>query len=108
VPVFAAVDRLGTAGAATACTQLTDDNSVFIAIGFFQQVGTQCYVQTHAAPILGYSLTAQQPAAAKAPWFNYQISDSELIPKELAIFKREGAFKGKKIGSSARPRMTMR
>jgi ABC-type branched-subunit amino acid transport system substrate-binding protein len=98
VPVFAAVDPLGTAGAATACTKLTEDDKVFVTIGFFQQVDTACYVQTHDTPIIGASLTAAQSAAAQAPWFNYAISSNDLIPKEMAIFKQEGAFKGKKVG----------
>src|SRR6516162_2269545 len=88
VPTFAAVNPLGTAGAATACSQLTQDDKVFLAMGFFQQVDTACYVQTHDTPIIGASLTAAQSAAARAPWFNNQISDSDLIPKEMAIFKQ--------------------
>jgi ABC-type branched-subunit amino acid transport system substrate-binding protein len=97
-PVFAAVDPLGTSGAATACTQLTEDDKVFAVLGFFQQVDTACYLDTHSTPIVGYSLTAQESAAAKAAWYNSQISDSDLIPKEMAIFKEEGAFTGKKVG----------
>jgi hypothetical protein len=98
VPVYAPVDPLGTAGAATACTHLTEDEKVFVAVGFFQQVDTACYVQTHNTPIIGASLTAAQAAAARAPWFNTLISDSELVPKEMAIFQHEGVFKGKKVG----------
>ncbi len=97
-PVFAAVDPLGTAGAATACTQLTEDDKVFAVLGFFQTPDVACYLETHTTPIVGVSLTAQQSAAAKAPWFNDQISDSDLIPKEMAIFKQEGVFTGKKVG----------
>jgi hypothetical protein len=103
VPVFAAVDPLGTAGAATACTQLTEDDKVFAVVGFFQQVDTSCYVQTHDTPIVGASLTAAQSAAAKAPWYNYQIADTELVPKEMALFKQEGAFSGKKVGVVSTP-----
>jgi hypothetical protein len=98
VPVYAPVDPLGTAGAATACTHLTEDEKVFVAVGFFQQVDTACYVQTHNTPIIGASLTSAQAAAARAPWFNTLISDSELVPKEMAIFQHEGVFKGKKVG----------
>ena len=92
VPVFAAVDPQGTAGAATACTQLTQDDKVFVAIGFFQQVDTACYVQTHDTPIIGASLTAPQSTAAQAPSFNYAISSNDLIPKEMAIFKQKTAY----------------
>jgi len=98
VPVFAGVNPLGTAGAATACTQLTEDDKVFAVLGFFQQPDTACYVQTHGVPIIGQSLTAQQAAQAKAPWFNDLISPSDLVPKEMATFAQEGVFKGKKVG----------
>jgi ABC-type branched-subunit amino acid transport system substrate-binding protein len=98
VPVFAPVDPLGTAGAATACTQLTEDDNVFAVMGFFQAADVACYVQTHSVPIIGASLTAAQSAQAKAPWFNNIISDSDLVPREMAIFQHEGAFTGKKIG----------
>ncbi len=97
-PVFAAVDPLGTAGAATACTQLTEDAKAFAVLGFFQAVDTACYVNTHDVPIVGASLSGTQAAQATAPWFNNLISDSDLVPKEMAIFKQEGVFAGKKIG----------
>ena len=98
MPVFAPVDPLGTAGAATACTKLTEDDNVFAVLGFFQAADVACYLTTHDVPIIGASLTAAQSAQAKAPWFNNIISDSDLIPKEMAIFKQEGAFAGKKVG----------
>ncbi|MGO9854344.1 MAG: ABC transporter substrate-binding protein [Acidimicrobiales bacterium] len=98
VPVFAAVDPLGTAGAAAACSQLTEDDKVFAVLGFFQAADTACYLDTHATPIIGASLTSAESAAAKAPWFNNLISDSDLVPKEMAIFQQEGAFTGKKVG----------
>jgi ABC-type branched-subunit amino acid transport system substrate-binding protein len=104
VPVFAAVDPLGTAGAATACTQLTEDDKVFAVLGFFQAADGACYLDTHDTPIIGLSLSSAAAAQAKAPWFNSLISDSDLVPKEMAIFKQQGAFTGKKIavvGTSA-------
>jgi hypothetical protein len=52
----------------------------------------------HDTPIIGASLTTAQSAQAKTPWFNNIISDSELVPKEMAIFKQEGAFAGRKVG----------
>ena len=98
VPVYAPVNPLGTAPAATACTHLTEDVKVFAVLGFFQPADTGCYVQTHDTPIIGASLTSAQAAQAKAPWFGTVISDSDLIPKEMAIFKQEGAFAGQKLG----------
>ncbi len=98
VPVYATVNPLGTAGAATACTQLTEDDKVFAVVGFFQAPDTACYVQTHNVPIVGASLSAAQAAQAKAPWFNDLISDSDLVPKEMATFAKQGVFTGKKVG----------
>jgi hypothetical protein len=97
VPSFAAVDPLGTAGAATSCTKLTEDDRVFAVLGFFQQPDTACYLQTHSVPIIGASLSAAQAAQVKAPWYNPIISDSDLIPTEMAVFKQEGVFSGKKV-----------
>jgi hypothetical protein len=101
VPVYASVDPLGTAGAATACTQLTEDDNVFAVVGFFQAADTNCYVNTHDTPIIGASLTAQQAVSAKAPWYNYFISDSDQIPKEMSYFKQQGVFTGQKVGVTA-------
>jgi hypothetical protein len=97
VASYSAVNPLGTAGAATTCTQLTEDDKVFAVLGFFQQPDTACYLTTHAVPIIGASLTAQQSASAKAPWYNPVISDSNLVPKEMAYFKQHGVFSGKKV-----------
>jgi hypothetical protein len=36
-----------------------------------------------------------------APWYNYFISDSDLIPREMSYFKQQGIFKGHKIGVTA-------
>jgi ABC-type branched-subunit amino acid transport system substrate-binding protein len=97
VPVFAAVNPLGTAPAATACTELTEDDRVFAVMGFFQTPDTACYVQTHDTPLVGASLTGDAASRARAPWFNFQLSDNDLIPKEMSLFKREGIFAGKKV-----------
>jgi ABC-type branched-subunit amino acid transport system substrate-binding protein len=97
VPVFAAVNPLGTAAAATVCTKLTEDDKVFAVLGFFQQPDSACYVQTHNVPIIGASLTTEQSKQARAPWYNNLISDSDLVPKEMAVFKQEGVFKNKKV-----------
>ena len=37
-------------------------------------------------------------AQAKAPWFNNLISDSDLVPEEMATFAKQGVFTGKKDG----------
>ncbi len=97
VPVFAAINPLGTAPAATACTELTEDDRVFVVMGFFQTPDPACYVQTHDTALIGASLTGAQASQARAPWFNFELSDSDLIPKEVSVFKHEGVFAGKKV-----------
>ncbi len=97
VPVFAAIDPLGTAPAATACTELTEDDKVFAVMGFFQTPDTACYVQTHHTALVGASLTDAPAPQSQAPWFNFQLSDSDLISKEMSVFKQEGVFVGKKV-----------
>ena len=92
------VNPIGTAPAAAVCTQLTEDDHAFIVLGFFQAADTACYVTQHATPIIGASLTAAATAAAKAPAYNTQLSDTDLIPKEMAAFKSEGIFAGKRVG----------
>jgi Periplasmic binding protein len=98
VPVYVQVDPIGTAPAAAACTQLTEDDHVFMALGFFQAADTACYVTGHDTPIIGESLSAMAAAAAVAPWYNPELSDTDLIPKEMAAFQGDGAFAGKKVG----------
>jgi hypothetical protein len=97
VPYFAPVNVIGTAPAAAACAQLTEDDKVFAVIGFFQAADTSCYVSTHDVPIVGASLTAAHEKGAKAPWFNNLLSDDHLIPKELKVFNEQGIFTGHKV-----------
>ena len=97
VPVFAAIDPLGTASAATSCTQLTEDDRVFAVVGWFQVSDTACYLTDHDTSIIGLSLSSAAAMQAKAPWFNSGISDSDQIPKEMTTFKQEGVFAGKKV-----------
>jgi ABC-type branched-subunit amino acid transport system substrate-binding protein len=97
VPYFAPVNVIGTAPAATACTQLTEDDHVLVAVGFFQAPDTACYLKTHDTPIIGASLDASQEVPGEAPWFNNLLSNDHLVPKELQIFNNQGIFGGHKV-----------
>ncbi len=98
VAIYEPVDPIGTAPAAAVCTTLTEDDHVFITMGFFQAADTACYVSAHDTPIVGASLTSAAAAAAQAPWYNTSLSDTDLIPKEMSAFDSEGVFTGKKVG----------
>jgi ABC-type branched-subunit amino acid transport system substrate-binding protein len=96
VPYFAPINPIGTDPAAVACTQLTEDNKVFVAMGFFQHDDPLCYVSTHDTPVLGVGLTAAQQAQAKAPWFS-GLTPEHTVPKVLAAAAERGAFSGQKV-----------
>ncbi len=75
------------------CTQLTEDDKVFIAIA---PVFPDCYQQDHDTPVIMGSLPGALPASA-APDFALIPPDANFDPLQLAAFKKEGAFKGKKV-----------
>jgi hypothetical protein len=92
-PFLVAVNPTGTAAAASACTQLVEDDHVFVAISPEQ---VNCYVNTYHIPaIQGLMQTSAKNAAAnftlEPP---YQVYD----PVQLAYFNKGGALKGKKVG----------
>jgi hypothetical protein len=93
VPYIVAVNPVGTAPAATACTQLTEDDSVFAVIGPLQPT---CYLE-HNTPVVasiypaGKSLTAAQDFTTTPPANAYDAL-------QLGVFKKQGLFRNKKVG----------
>lgn len=71
--VYAPVE-LGVDGAEdAACTQLTEDNEVFVAINASGGDAVLCYIDTHETATIGGQQTAERRAAAKAPWFAAEV-----------------------------------
>lgn len=102
VPFFAPVNPIGTAPAAEACTKLTEDDKVFVVLGFFNGSDPLCYLVTHGVniiggPATGASLTPAQQQQKKGTWFSYSLSENHLIPKELDVFDRQNVFSGHKV-----------
>jgi Periplasmic binding protein len=97
VPYFAEVNPSLASSSAAACTQLTEDDKVFAAVGYFRLDDPLCYVHTHDTPIVGDSLTDVQQKQAKAPWFNTTLTSTHLIPKALAAWQTQGLFTGHKV-----------
>ena len=81
------------ADATSSCTQLTEDDKVFISIS---PVFPDCYQQDHDTPVIAGSLPGALPASA-APDFALIPPDANFDPLQLAAFKKAGAFKGKKV-----------
>ena len=94
VPVFAAIDPLGTAPAQEACLKLTEDEKVFAAMSFFNADAPLCFVDSHGTPLLGGQTTSTNLAHAKAPWATLE-SGAELGPRQIDALVKAGALKGK-------------
>jgi hypothetical protein len=93
VPYLLAVSPVGTAPAATACTQLDADDKVFVAIGPFEP---SCFLQQGVPTIAGSY--QEGPASGIAPNFTLTPPQVAYDPVQLKLFAHQGVFKGKKVG----------
>ena len=98
VPYIIGVNPVGNAPSETTCTQLTQDDKVFVSIS---PVVPGCYLLAHV-PTINASYPGTVPAGA-AQNFSLTPPDNAYDPAQLAIFKKMGAFKGKKVGLYAEP-----
>ncbi len=92
VPYIVAVNPTGTAPAATACTQLTQDDDVFVAIS---PLMATCYLQDNV-PVVGAVLPSGNGSGV-AQDFTPTPPDNAYDPLELSVFKNQGLFKDKKV-----------
>jgi Periplasmic binding protein len=93
VPYLLAVSPVGTAPAATACTQLAADDKVFVAIAPFEP---SCFLQVGVPTIAGSYQSG--PASGTAPNFTLTPPQVSYDPVQLKVFVHAGVFKGKKVG----------
>jgi hypothetical protein len=93
VPVFAAVNPTGTAAAATACTQLTEDTPTFVEIS---PLSPECYLE-HRTPTINSTVT-QSVSAGAAQNFTLTPPATAYDPIQLEILDKQGVFKNKKVG----------
>jgi hypothetical protein len=94
MPYFTLANPAVTSSGTTACTQLTEDDHVFVSMA---PVYPDCYQVTHDTPVITGALPSAIPASA-APDFNLTPPGAAYDSVELAAFKNQGAFKGKKVG----------
>lgn len=87
--------ELGVDGAEdAACTQLTEDNEVFLVITAVGGDNALCYVDTHETALIGGQQTTERRAAAKAPWFSAEVGgDAEA--DAVRAFVDNGDLAGK-------------
>lgn len=92
VPYIVAVNPTGTAPAATACTQLTEDDTVFVAVAPLQAT---CYLQ-NGTPVIA-SIYAPGTVTGLAQDFTLTPPPAAYDPLQLEVFAKQGVFKHKKV-----------
>jgi hypothetical protein len=70
-PVYAPIDPTSPAPAEAKCVQLTEDEDVFVVIGFFLADAVVCPLTTHATAVVGGEMTPERLAGAEAPWVTW-------------------------------------
>ena len=91
VPYLVAMNPTGTTAAASACTQLTEDDDIFVAIAPLMPT---CYA--HNVPVVGAVLPSANGSGV-AQDFTATPPDNAYDPLELSVFDKQGVFKGKKV-----------
>src|SRR6516225_5395854 len=92
VPYLVAVNPTGTAPAATACTQLTQDDTVFVAVA---PLSATCYLQ-HNTPVVA-SIYASGPSSTLAQDFTTTPPNDAYDALSLGVYKKQGVFTHKKV-----------
>ncbi len=77
-----------------ACTKLTQDEKVFVAVGFFLADNVLCYVNTNATATIGGAQTVARLAQAKAPWFSTDAGENLEI-NVVKTLAKQGKLNGK-------------
>lgn len=94
VPYLVAVNPVGTGPAITACTQLAEDDDVFVALAPQQP---DCFLQQHHVPTISGSFQNVQ-SSGDAPNFTLEPPLAAYDPRQLSVLAHRGVFKGKKVG----------
>ncbi len=94
VPYLVAVNPVGTGPAITACTQLAEDDAVFVAIAPQQ---ADCFLQQHHVPTISGSFQDVE-SPGEVPNFTLVPPAAAYDPVQLTVLAHRGLFKGKKVG----------
>ncbi len=82
------------ASVTASCSQLTEDDKIFIALS---PVYPDCFQQDHNTLVIAGSLPGSLPANV-APDFSLSPPDAAFDAPMFAALAKKGAFKGKKVG----------
>ena len=85
-PVFAPIDPTNPAPAEEKCVQLTEDEDVFMVIGFFLNEAVLCPVSLHATAVVGGGMNVETAGQAEAPWLTWtpDTDQPETVTRALA------------------------
>ena len=92
--VFAPIDPTSPTPADQACVRLTEDEDVFMIIGFFLADSVICPVATHQTAVAGGEMTPERLQQAAAPWLTWN-PDTDLPTTAVKAFGDKNLLKGK-------------
>ncbi len=93
IPYLIAVDPTSPVPAATACTELTENDKIFVAIG---PLMPDCYL-SHDVPTVA-AILSDAASFGKVPNFGLTPPADAYDPLQFGVFAKLGVFKGKKVG----------
>jgi hypothetical protein len=93
-PVYAPISPIQPASAEEACVRLTEDEDVFVMVGYFQDDTVLCPVSDHETAVIGGNVTEARNDEAKAPWFTVEPGEDEEIDV-VKVMAEEGDLDGK-------------
>jgi ABC-type branched-subunit amino acid transport system substrate-binding protein len=92
-PVFAPIDPTNPAPAEEKCVQLTEDEDVFVVVGFFLADAVTCVNGTHATAVVGGEMTTDRLDQAQAPWLTW-TPDTDQPQQVLRTMGERGELDG--------------
>ena len=88
------INPTSQSAATSACAQLTQDDKVFVAVGFFLADNVLCYVDTNQTATIGGAMTPARLAQATAPWYSTDAGENLEINVVKSLAK-QGKLDGK-------------
>ena len=92
--VFAPIDPTSPTPAEEKCVELTEDEDVFMVVGFFLTDAVLCPVALHETAVLAGEMNPERLEQAKAPWITW-TPDSDLPEAALRAYDDLGELDGK-------------
>jgi ABC-type branched-subunit amino acid transport system substrate-binding protein len=92
-PVIVPISLADGGNADAVCLQLTEDEQVFVVMGFFLNDAPACYLELHETAIVGGTQTEDLLSRAKAPWYTSEIG-SDFEADAIRKFAEDGLLDG--------------